>query len=206
MSDETGTYRMLREPVEQVIFKERKSKFIGYAYPVRSEQEISAHLEELKQRYADANHICYAWKLGVSDPTYRVQDDGEPRNSAGVPIYGQINSLELTNIVVFVVRYFGGVKLGVGGLISAYRETARSTLEEGKVQELSVSCGYRLTFNYSQMNAVERLISRMELEVVKRDLQEEALFVVEVPLSKKSRFLEAIHSFYKVDVDEVTEN
>jgi uncharacterized YigZ family protein len=205
MSDDMATYRMLRKPVEQVVWKERKSKFIGYAYPVRTEAEIKTRLEALKQLYADANHICFAWKLGVKDTVYRVQDDGEPRNSAGIPIYGQINAMDLTNIVVFVVRYFGGVKLGVGGLISAYKATAQSTLELGKIEEKELSCMYRLRFDYSQMNTVERLISKLQLNTVDRLLEEEAMLIVEVPLGKKARFLDKAKTLYKVAVDGVEE-
>ncbi|NNF81882.1 MAG: YigZ family protein, partial [Flavobacteriaceae bacterium] len=135
----------------------------------------------------------------------RVQDDGEPRNSAGVPIYGQINSLNLTNTVVFVVRYFGGVKLGVGGLISAYKSTARNTLDLGDIEERTISCRFHLAFDYTQMNTVIRLISRLQLKIVQRILEEEALLVVEVPLKMKSRFLDAMKTHYTVRVDEVAE-
>ena len=206
MSEQPDSYRTLKEPVEQLIFKERKSKFIGYAYPVYSEQEIKIHLEKLKQLYADANHICYAWKLGAKNPTYKVQDDGEPRNSAGIPIYGQINSLELTNVVVFVVRYFGGVKLGVGGLISAYKLAAQNTLELGKIEKRSINCRFQLKFDYSEMNAVQRIISRLQLIIIERSLKEEAIIILDVPLNRKTSFLNAINGHYKVSVDELVEN
>jgi len=203
MSDEFATYRSLKAPVEHIIFKERKSKFIGFAYPVQSQEEIKTHLSRLKGLFADANHICYAWKIGVKDPIYRVQDDGEPRNSAGVPIYGQINSLELTNTAVFVVRYFGGVKLGVGGLISAYKATARNTLELADIEERTISCRYSLAFDYTQMNTVLRIIGRLQLNILERILKEEAMFIVEVPLAKKYRFLEAMNMHYTIKATEV---
>lgn len=206
MPDNDATYRTLRTPVEEIVYKDRKSKFIGYAYPVRSEKEIKVRLEALKNRYTDANHICYAWKIGITNPNYRVQDDGEPRNSAGIPIYGQINSLELTNIVVFVVRYFGGVKLGVGGLISAYKATARNTLDLGDIQKQWISCRYQVTFDYSQMNTVQRLISRLQLEIVERKMEEEATLLIKVPLSKKLRFLDSVNALYNIDLKEVEEN
>lgn len=205
MSDETLSYRTLIKAVEQVVFKERKSKFIGYAYPVRTEQDIKKHLHLLKQLYPDANHICYAWKLGVKAPTYRAQDDGEPRNSAGMPIYGQIKSMDLTNIAVFVVRYFGGVKLGVGGLISAYRSTAANTLAVAEIQERFISSQFRLEFDYEQMNAVQRMISRLQLDISERILEERAFFTVDVPLKEKARFLDAVNRLYKVKVEELAE-
>ena len=206
MSDQPDTYRMLKAPVEQLIVKERKSKFIGYAYPVYSEDEIKALLDKLKKQYSDANHICYAWKLGSINPIYRVQDDGEPRNSAGIPIYGQINSFELTNVVVFVVRYFGGTKLGVGGLISAYRSTARNVLESGAIEERSISCRFQLQFDYSQMNTVQRVINKLQLNIEARVMEAEACFVLDVPLNKRTSFLDAINRIHKVSLEELTSN
>lgn len=205
MSDEFTTYRSLRAPVEDIIFKESKSKFIGYAYPVNSQEEVKTQLAKLKSLFPDANHICYAWKIGVKEPIYRTQDDGEPRNSAGVPIFGQINSLDLTNTVVFVVRYFGGVKLGVGGLISAYKATARNTLELAVIEDRIISCRYCLVSDYPQMNKVLRLISRLKLKIIHQDLKEEARFIVEVPLAQKSRFLDEMKALHSVKVREEAE-
>jgi putative IMPACT (imprinted ancient) family translation regulator len=123
------TYKTLDESVENILFKEKNSKFFGYAFPVTSEIEVKTYLENLKTEHFSARHWCYAYQIGTEVIKFRANDDGEPSNSAGMPIYGQIQSFDITNVLVVVVRYFGGVKLGVGGLISAYKTTAQLTLE-----------------------------------------------------------------------------
>lgn len=119
MSDKTDVYKTITATSKEILFKEKKSKFFGYAYHVQSEEDIKNRLEELKTKHANAGHFCYAYQIGTESKYYRVNDDGEPNNSAGQPIYGQIQHFNLTNVLVIIVRYFGGVKLGVGGLISA---------------------------------------------------------------------------------------
>ena len=127
------TYKTIITASEEVLFKDRNSKFFGYAFPVTTEEEIREHLEQLKKKHHSARHGCYAWQLGKEDLHYRANDDGEPSNSAGMPIYGQIQSFEVTNILIVVVRYFGGVKLGVGGLINAYKTAAQMALEVAQI-------------------------------------------------------------------------
>ena len=118
-------YKTLANPSAEVIFKDRGSKFLGYAYPISSEKEVAPIISKLKEKHHKARHWCYAWRLGVDVVSFRANDDGEPNNSAGQPIYGQILSNDVTNILLVVVRYFGGTKLGVGGLISAYKTAAQ---------------------------------------------------------------------------------
>ena len=116
-SEIKDTYNTIENAVENILFKEKNSKFIGYAYPITSENEVKTHLENLKKEHFSARHWCYAYQIGTETLRFRANDDGEPSNSAGMPIYGQIQSFEITNVLIVVVRYFGGVKLGVGGLI-----------------------------------------------------------------------------------------
>ena len=116
MDELKDTYRTITKPSEEVLFKDKNSKFFGYAFPVKNEEEIKEHLEDLRKKHHAARHWCYAWQLGKEEYRYRANDDGEPSNSAGMPIYGQIQSFDVTNVLIVVVRYFGGVKLGVGGL------------------------------------------------------------------------------------------
>ena len=123
--DNKDTYITITQPSPEVLHKDRNSKFYGYAFPVTSEDEIKTCLDQLKKKHYQAGHFCYAWQLGMTYDSYRYNDDGEPSNSAGAPIYGQLQSFDLTNVFVVVVRYFGGTKLGVGGLIQAYRTTAQ---------------------------------------------------------------------------------
>ena len=123
-------YRTIETPSRETLFKEKASKFFGYAFPVLSEDDVKMKLEYLKKKHPSARHFCYAYQLGIKEIRFRVNDDGEPNNSAGLPIYGQIQSFELTNILIVSVRYFGGTKLGISGLISAYKTSAKITLEQ----------------------------------------------------------------------------
>ncbi|MCB0451221.1 MAG: YigZ family protein, partial [Confluentibacter sp.] len=135
MTEQKDTYKTITIPSEEVLFKDKNSKFFGYAFPVSQEEEIKMHLEQLKKKHFSARHWCYAYQIGTEKISFRANDDGEPNNSAGMPIYGQIQSFEVTNILVVVVRYFGGTKLGVGGLISAYKNTAQLALEKATIVE-----------------------------------------------------------------------
>ena len=145
---ESDTYKTILEPPEEILFKEKKSKFFAYSFPIISEEEVKPIIEELKKKHHTANHVCYAWQLGIENLNYRANDDGEPNNSAGMPIYGQIQSFEVTNILVAVVRIFGGTKLGVGGLISAYKTAAQLSLEKAIIIEKIIQEEFQLLFEY----------------------------------------------------------
>ena len=145
--EQNDTYKTIAEASEEILFKEKNSKFFGYAFPIFSEDEVKIHIEKLRKQHVGAGHFCYAFQLGTDTVYYRVNDDGEPSNSAGMPIYGQIQSFGITNVLLVVVRFFGGVKLGVGGLISAYRTTAHLALEQADIIEktIQVQIKYFLT-------------------------------------------------------------
>lgn len=142
----------------EAIFKEKSSKFLCYAFHVESEEEISAHLERLRKQYYDATHHCYAWRLGPFGEKFRANDDGEPSSTAGKPILGQMLSHEITDCLIVVVRYFGGTKLGVPGLIAAYKESAAAVIEAAKVVERTVDTHIKIEFSYIVMNDVMRII------------------------------------------------
>ena len=142
----------------EAIFKEKSSKFLCYAFHVESEEEIASHLERLRKQYYDATHHCYAWRLGPFGERFRANDDGEPSSTAGKPILGQMLSREVTNCLIVVVRYFGGTKLGVPGLIAAYKESAAAALDASKVVERTVDTRIRVEFSYVVMNDVMRII------------------------------------------------
>ena len=131
-------YKTITTPSKETLFKDRNSKFYGYAFPVTEEASVKDFLKFLRKKHHTARHFCYAWQLGTESVRFRANDDGEPSNSAGMPIYGQIQSFDVTNILVVSVRYFGGTKLGVGGLISAYRASARLTLESSAIEEKTI--------------------------------------------------------------------
>ena len=158
-------YKTIEKPSEETLFKEKGSKFFGYVFPVLSEEDVKEHLEDLRKQHHAARHFCYAYQLGIEDVKLRANDDGEPNNSAGLPIYGQIQSFEVTNILIVSVRYFGGTKLGVGGLISAYKTSAQISLEAADILEKTINIYYKLTFEYDMMNAVQRVIKEKNIDI-----------------------------------------
>ncbi|MEO0037140.1 MAG: hypothetical protein RIQ59_351, partial [Bacteroidota bacterium] len=159
------TYKTIATASEEILFKEKNSKFFGYAFPVSTEEEIKNYLEILKKQHYGAVHNCYAFQIGTETIQYRANDDGEPSNTAGTPIYGQIQSFGLTNVLVVVVRYFGGVKLGVGGLITAYRTAAQMALEASEIVERTIDVKYSIHFDYKNMNKVMRVIKEKNIEI-----------------------------------------
>lgn len=162
MADDT--YRTISAPGES-LHKVKGSKHFGFAFAVQDETEIRERLNEIRQQHSAARHHCYAWRLGKDGEHYRANDDGEPSNSAGKPILGQLQSLNLTHVLVVVVRYFGGTKLGVGGLIDAYRTAARDALEATEVVEAVVTQPVKVNFTYPQMGGVMKVLSDYGVEM-----------------------------------------
>ena len=193
------TYKTIASSVQEVIFKEKSSKFLGYAFPVTSEEEIKAHLEEVKKAHFSARHWCYAWQLGYgTNQRYRANDDGEPNNTAGIPIYGQIQSFELTNILVIVVRYFGGIKLGVGGLVQAYKTTAQLTLQEAEIEEKLITEELCIRFDYPLMNKVMRVVKEQNLNITQQLLTENCELHLAIRQSDYQRMQELFENIYGV--------
>ena len=157
----SDSYHTLAGPAE-AIYKEKSSKFLAYAYPVESEEEIRTLLDALRKKYYDATHLCYAWRLGPHGETFRANDDGEPSGTAGKPILGQLLSNDITDCLVVVVRYFGGTKLGVPGLIAAYRESAAEAIAAAEIVELTVDRTVRVDFPYVAMNAIMRVVKEQQ--------------------------------------------
>ena len=164
----SDVYLTIAAPAEG-IYKEKGSKFLAFAYPVNSEEEIKAILAGLRKEYFDARHHCYAYQLGASGHQYRANDDGEPNHSAGDPILGQIRSAGLTNILVVVIRYFGGIKLGVSGLINAYRTAAAEAIKAAETVEKVETAPLEVLFDYEQMNIMMSLIKEYKLEMLTQD-------------------------------------
>jgi|TARA_R110000744_G_scaffold83137_3_gene163257 uncharacterized YigZ family protein len=188
---ELDVYKTLKAPSEEILFKERKSKFFGYAYPILHEDEVKPIIEELRKQHHTANHVCYAWQLGVEDINYRANDDGEPNNSAGMPIYGQIQSFGVTNVLVAVARIFGGTKLGVGGLISAYRTAAQMALDSAEIIEKTLQKRYLLCFEYSEMDKVMRTLKQYQMEIVSQKMEMDCKIEISVR-QNDARFTENI--------------
>ncbi len=168
---EKDTYKTIETRTEDVLYKDKNSKFYGYAFPIENENDAKLSLENLKKKHHTARHWCYAYQLGTDTIIFRANDDGEPNNSAGMPIYGQIQSFDVTNILIVIVRYFGGVKLGVGGLIQAYKTTAQQTLEASQIVEKTINMAYCITFDYKNMNKVMRIIKENNITITNQKLE-----------------------------------
>jgi len=194
------TYKTIEEPSEETLFKDRNSKFFGYAFPVLNEENIKNALEELKKKHHSARHFCYAWQLGVETISYRANDDGEPNNSAGMPIYGQIQAFDVTNILIVSVRYFGGTKLGVGGLINAYKNSAQLALEASKIIIKTIDIQFQLSFGYEVMNKVMRIVKEKQLTIVSQTLELDCQYIISVRKKEAEAILEIFTNLYKVEV------
>jgi uncharacterized YigZ family protein len=170
MADYNDEYLTISKPSEG-LFKDRGSKFLAFAYPVSTEEEIKAIQEQLRNQYHDARHHCYAYMLGPEKKVYRANDDGEPSGTAGKPILGQIRSFHLTNILIVVIRYFGGTKLGVGGLIHAYKTAAKEALNHAKIIKKTLHDIYELKFDYPQMNEIMRIMKEENIEQMDQNFE-----------------------------------
>lgn len=179
-NSDDDVYLTLSKSAEGEVFKEKGSKFIAYAYPLTSIDQVDHHMQLLKKAHHKARHWCYAWQTGVENPVFRYNDDGEPNNSAGKPIYGQILSFGLTNVLIIVVRYFGGTKLGVGGLIVAYRSAAKLALENAKLIEKKLTRELHLTFDYKHMDKVMRLIKDHSIDILSQKMELNCVFLLSV--------------------------
>jgi uncharacterized YigZ family protein len=162
------------------LYKEKGSRFLAFAYPVKEEEEISEKIRVLKKEYHDARHHCFAWRLGAEMEHYRVNDDGEPPGSAGKPILGQIQSREITQILVVVIRYFGGTLLGVGGLINAYRSAAAAALDKAEIIDKKVETLFILEFGYNEMNEVMKVIKDFNLRAENQQFDLECSLTIHV--------------------------
>lgn len=185
------SYQTIEKPAEG-LYKEKGSRFLAFAYPVENEEEIKGRLQQLQKTYFDARHHCYAWMLGPDQKLHRANDDGEPNHSAGDPILGQIRSRHLTNVLVVVVRYFGGTKLGVGGLISAYKLAADDALRKAKVVEREVMIDFELEYDYESTPEIMRLVKQFELHITHQDFRENCVIAGSVARKHQEQLLDKI--------------
>ena len=181
-------------------FKDKGSKFFSYAYPLKNEDEVKEIISLLKKEHHSARHQCYAWRLGTEELRTRANDDGEPSSTAGKPILGQIQSFELTNILVVVVRYFGGTLLGVGGLINAYKNAAADALNNAEIVEKPIERKFRLEFTYNELNGVMLLIKQNNLNVITTDFKETCSLDFSVLKSQAEHAFQLFDEFYGVTV------
>jgi len=193
-------YKTITTPSIETVFKDRNSKFYGYAFPVNEETSIKDFLEFLRKKHHTARHFCYAWQLGTESVRFRANDDGEPSNSAGMPIYGQIQSFEVTNILVVSVRYFGGTKLGVGGLINAYRASARLTLESSAIEEKTIDESFQLNFQYDLMSKVLRILKENSITITRQKLEMDCEIIIAVRKSHTQKIVIIFETLYRVEI------
>ncbi len=196
----TDTYKTIASPSEETLFKEKNSKFFGYAFPIITEEEVKSNLEILRKQHYGAVHYCYAFQIGTDKIQFRANDDGEPSNTAGAPIYGQIQSFGVTNILVVVVRYFGGIKLGVGGLISAYRASAQMALEASEIIEKTVNIDYSISFDYKNMNKVMRVIKEKNLEIISQKMELECEIVISTRKKNAEIVFAIFNSMFEIKI------
>ena len=182
------SYLTLQNPATG-IYKEKGSKFLAFAYPVDSETDIKQRVDHLKNEYFDARHHCFAWRLGIGKDHVRAFDDGEPTHSAGDPILGQIRSRGITNVLIVVVRYFGGVKLGVGGLAEAYRAAAENALRNGSIVEVEILETMSLQLDYDMLSDLMKVIKNLKCTIVEQHFGEEGNLKITVPLRQKEKLL-----------------
>lgn len=192
------TYRTLSSESDELLFKEKNSKFYGYAFPITAEEEIKPIIDLLRKKHPTAGHFCYAYRLGTSIVKYRTNDDGEPSNSAGLPIYGQIQSFKLTNVLIVIVRYFGGTKLGVGGLITAYKTAAQLTLDNAEIIEKTITTHFLLSFGYKNLNKVMRIIKEQNLAIISQKMESDCQIEVATRKSNTDQIYDVFKNTFEV--------
>ena len=194
-------FKTIKSASEETLFKDKNSKFYGFAFPVNNEDQVKNELEKVKKIHPNASHHCYAYQIGVEDIIYRANDDGEPNNSAGMPIYGQIQSFDITNVLIVVVRYFGGTKLGVSGLINAYKSSAKITIESSEIIEKIVEVYFKIIFDYDMMSKVLRILKEKNIEIIQQKLELNCEYIIAVRKKESKSILEFFKNLYKVEIE-----
>jgi uncharacterized YigZ family protein len=199
----SDTYKTIESPSDELLFKEKNSKFFGYAFPIKNEDEVKPIIDVLRKKHFGAGHFCYAFQIGTDKINFRANDDGEPSNTAGMPIYGQIQSFGLANVLVVVVRFFGGTKLGVGGLIAAYKTTAQMVLETTNIIEKTINIHFVITFDYKNMNKVMRIIKEKNIDIINQKM--ELSCKIEIAIRKKNAKIiyDIFNNLFEVQIEHI---
>ena len=196
------TYQTLKSPI-QAEFKDKGSRFLAFAYPVLTAEQVKKHVDDLRQEHHKARHWCYAYRLGVDGNQFRANDDGEPSGSAGRPILGQIDSFELTDVLVVVVRYFGGTLLGVPGLIHAYKTSTQMVLENAQIIERNIEKTVRIRCEYPYLNETIRIAKNHQAEMIEQDLNIDCRLTVRTPMENAEACLAAWAQTRQIELLEV---
>lgn len=198
------SFKSIKERSEG-FFKDRGSKFFAFAYPVETEEEIKEILDLLRKEHHSARHHCYAWRLGKEIISYRTNDDGEPSSTAGKPILGQLQSYNLTNVLIVVVRYFGGTLLGTSGLINAYRSAASNAIQNAQVVINNIEAIFRLTFTYNEMNEVMRILKQEGLNIISTMFEDICKLEFSVRKSDADKVEQLFNRFHGVTIEKISE-
>jgi len=196
----SDTYKMLSLP-SQGEFKDRGSKFYAYAFPIKDEEDIKNQLQELRKKHYDARHHAYAYILGVDKAAWRINDDGEPSGSSGKPIHGQLLSYDLTNTLIVVIRYFGGTKLGIPGLINAYRSAAQNAIDEGQIIIKKIEDVYELKFGYPDINTVMKILKDEGINPLTTDFQIDCKLQFKIRKKDSSRIYDQFKAIHTLKID-----
>lgn len=186
------SFDTIKTPVTDVLYKEKGSKFIGFTFPVADEKVVQEKLREIREVHPKATHHCYAFRLGLNGENYRAQDDGEPSGSAGLPIYNQLLANNLTQILLIVVRYYGGTKLGVSGLVKAYKETAKYTLEQSTILTQELETEIEIEFEFSQQNVIFSLLNRFDVSITDFVTEEQCRIKAQIKLADQQKISELL--------------
>ena len=192
------SFNTIKSPVENILLKEKGSKFIGFAFPVDDEAELKKSLEKIREEHPKATHHCYAFRLGMKGENYRANDDGEPSGSAGLPIYNQLLAHEITNVLVIVVRYYGGTKLGVSGLVKTYKESAKITLEEAEIITKELESEIEISFNFSQQNQIFTLLNKFDGRILDFLSDEKCVITAKIKTSLNENISEQLSEMQNI--------
>jgi uncharacterized YigZ family protein len=191
-------FQTIEAPIENILLKEKGSKFIGFAYPVENEKEVKEALNKVKDEHPKATHHCYAFRLGITGENYRANDDGEPSGSAGLPIYNQLLANNVTQILVIVVRYYGGTKLGVSGLVKAYKESAKLTLESAEIIIKELQSEIELQFNFNQQNVIFTLLNKFGAKIIDFKTEEHCTIIAKLKTAEKENISEQLSEMQNI--------
>ncbi|MGZ5264073.1 MAG: IMPACT family protein [Kaistella sp.] len=192
------SFNTIKSPVENILLKEKGSKFIGFVFPLDDEKDLKKNLEKIREEHPKATHHCYAFRLGIKGENYRANDDGEPSGSAGLPIYNQLLAHVLTNVLLIVVRYYGGTKLGVSGLVKAYKESAKLTLEEAEIITKELESEIEIAFSFNHQNQIFTLLNKFDGKILDFVSDEQCTIKAKIKTSQKESISELLSEMQNI--------
>lgn len=195
------SFDTIKSPVENMLLKEKGSKFIGFAFPVENEKEVKEALGKVKEEHPKATHHCYAFRLGITGENYRANDDGEPSGSAGLPIYNQLLANNVTQILLIVVRYYGGTKLGVSGLVKAYKESAKLTLESCEIITKELQSELEIRFDFNHQNVIFTLLNKFGAKIIDFKTEEKCTILAKLKTSEKENISEQLSEMQNISFE-----